>query len=59
MVVAADIGLPNVARLLSFLLSITVCNAYVERVFSVMDCCCGNERSKKCVIIIKSEIAVR
>jgi hypothetical protein len=36
-----------------------VCNAYVERVFSIINCYWGNEGNKSSVNLIKSEIAVK
>jgi hypothetical protein len=56
---AADSGLPNVAWLLSFVLSIPVCNAYVERVVSITNCYWRNDSNKSSINLIKSETAVK
>jgi hypothetical protein len=57
---AAGAGcLPNIAKLLSFALSIPVCNAYVERLFSLMNCHWRVERNKCSADLIKSEVQIK
>jgi hypothetical protein len=57
---AAGAGsLPNVAKLLSFALSIPVCNAYVGRLFSLMNCYWRDKRNKCSVNLIKSEVQIK
>jgi hypothetical protein len=52
-------SIPNIAELLSFALSIPVCNAYVKRLFSLMNCYWRDERNKCSVNLIKSEVQIK
>jgi hypothetical protein len=57
---AAGAGsLPNIAKLLSSALLILVCNAYVERLFSLMKCYWRDKRNKCSVKLFKSEVQIK
>jgi hypothetical protein len=58
-VLAADSGLADAARFLLFVPSVPGCSAYVEKGFSLMNCCGRHERNNSSVNLIKHEIAVK
>ena len=54
-----DATMPNVTALMSFILSIPVTNAFVERLFSLMVGAWTNDRNRCSIDLIKNEIQVK
>jgi hypothetical protein len=54
-----EVPLPNLIKIVSFVMSVPVSNAYVERMFSLMTCYWRKERNQCSEDLVRTEIQVK